>query len=338
MFDTIKKYCDIIAPSGYEYLLKQAILDDIKPYADSIECDTMGNVIAFKKGKKVPDHKTVVSAHMDEVGLMVKYITDEGRIYFSPLGGIDRRVLASKRVMIGDNHILGVIASKPIHLQTADEKGKCEDPSFMTIDIGASSRAEAEKVVSIGDYIGFVPNYEEFGDGFVRSKAIDDRFGCAVLTELIKGELKYDTHFAFVVSEECGCYGGQVVAKKLQPDAAIVVEATTAGDIAGAPDAKKACLLRSGAVISHMDNGTIYDPQVVQEVMNVAEQKGIKAQIKNIVAGGNDAKAYQTSGGACKVLAVSLPTRYIHSPACVAAFEDMTAVYQLVKAMLERGF
>lgn len=337
MFDRIKKYCNFAAPSGYEYLMHDMIIDDIKPYADSIETDGMGNIVAFKKGKQAPASPVVVSAHMDEVGMMVSHITDDGRIYFSPVGGIDRRVLSGKRVIIGDARINGVITSKQMHLMPKSEQGKCDDSADMYIDIGALSREEALQHTDIGDRIAFIPNYEEFGDGFVRSKAIDDRFGCAVLAELIKQELEYDTYFAFCVSEECGCFGAQAVCKRLHPGTAIVVESTTAGDIAGAPEHKKACCLREGAVVSHMDNGTVYDSDTVGKVMALAEEKGIKAQLKNIVAGGNEAKAYQTSAEACKVVAVSCPTRYIHSPACVAAKQDMQSVYELVAAIIERG-
>lgn len=337
MFERIKKYCNFAAPSGYEFLMHDMIKADIEPYADSIETDGMGNLVAFKKGKRSPSAPIVVSAHMDEVGMMVSYITDDGRIYFSPVGGIDRRVLAGKRVIVGDKQIDGVIVSRQLHLLPPSERGKCDDSSEMYIDIGAGSSDEVLENISIGDRIAFIPNYAEFGDGFVRSKAIDDRLGCAVLAELIRQELEYDTYFAFCVSEECGCFGAQAVCKRIEPGLAVVVESTTAGDIAGAPEHKMACCLREGAVVSHMDNGTIYDRETVEGVMALANEKGINAQLKNIVAGGNEAKAYQTSSAACKVVAVSCPTRYIHSPACVAAKQDMQAVYELVAAIIERG-
>ena len=337
MFDRIKKYCDFTAPSGYEFLMHDMIQADIEPYADSVEAYDMGNLVAFKKGKHTPSTPIVVSAHMDEVGMMVSHIADDGRIYFSPVGGIDRRVLLGKRVVIGDDHIDGVIASKAMHILPKAEQGKCDDSAEMYIDIGASSRDEVLKYIDIGDYAALIPNYAEFGDGFIRSKAIDDRLGCAVLAELIRQELEYDTYFAFCVSEECGCFGAQAVCKRIGPGLAVVVESTTAGDISGAPEHKKACCLREGAVVSHMDNGTIYDRETVDAVMALAAEKGIRAQLKNIVAGGNEAKAYQTSSAACKVIAVSCPTRYIHSPACVAAKQDMQAVYELVAAIIERG-
>lgn len=338
MFERIERYCRICSPSGYEKNIRDAIIEDIKDHVDWYEVDTMGNLTAFKKGMYTPEKKTVISAHMDEVGMIVSHITDDGRIYFSCVGGIDRRVLGGKRVVIGDNQVKGVISSKAIHLQKPDERGKCDDPADMTIDIGAQSRKEVLSCVRVGDFISFVPNYEEFGSGLVRSKAIDDRFGCAVLVEIAKKQLKYDTYFAFCVCEETGCDGARIVCSRLKPDAAIVVESTTAGDVAAVPNSRIACALREGAVISHMDNGTIYNAAVVDMLLKTASENGIKAQLKNIVAGGNEAKVYQTYGGGCKVAAISCPTRYIHSPACVAAKEDMMSVYDLVYAVIERGF
>ncbi len=338
MFERIKRYTSICSPSGYEKNIREAIIDDIKDFVDWYEVDSMGNLTAFKKGEHAPEKKTVISAHMDEVGMIVSHITDDGRIYFSCVGGIDRRVLGGKRVVIGDGQIPAVISSKAIHLQKPEEKGKCDDVANMTIDIGAQTKSEVLSCVRIGDYISFVPNYEEFGSGLVRSKAIDDRFGCAVLVEIARQKLKYDTYFAFCVCEETGCDGAKIVCSKLKPDTAIVVEATTAGDVGDVPKARRACSLREGAVISHMDNGTIYDPDVVNMLIKTAGEQGIKAQLKNIVAGGNEAKVYQTYGGGCTVAAISCPTRYIHSQACVAAKEDMMSVYKLVYAVIERGF
>ena len=196
----LKTLCDIVAPSGSEKAVCDAIKSDIEPFADSIRTDALGNLIAFRKGKQ--QGKTVlVAAHMDEVGFMVKYIAEDGRLLFDAVGGLDARVVAGKRVSFTKNGKLGVIASKAIHIQTADELDKATPINKMYIDIGVNTREEAEKFVLVGDVCSFIPNYEQFGEGYLKSKAIDDRFGCYALCRLIREEPEYDTYFAFTNRE-----------------------------------------------------------------------------------------------------------------------------------------
>lgn len=338
MIERLKEYCDCISPSGYEDEIRALIINDIKDIATSYEVDRMGNLIAFKKGKKTPDKKVLVSAHMDEVGFMVKYISEDGYIYFDPIGGIDPRVVGGRRVVFGDKRIYGVVASKAIHLQKKNERGKVVPLDEMYIDIGCTDKKSCEEVVSVGDVATFEPNYEEFGDGLIKSKAIDDRFGCALLVEIMKEELEYDTYFAFVTCEEVGTDGAKQVAFNLRPDFIIVVESTTAGDVAGAPKARYACELRKGAVVSHMDGATIYDKQIVEYVLSTAKENDIKCQLKNVIAGGNDASAYQKTAAGAKVMAISAPTRYIHSASNVVCKDDLFEIKKLVSALLRKGF
>lgn len=334
MLTTLKKYCDALSPSGMEQEIRDIIIADIAPYCE-YEVDPCGNLIAFKKGKKRRDKKVVFAAHMDEVGFMVSFIDEDGYIYFGEIGGIDRRVVSGRRVTFCESGVKGVVASKAIHLQPMSERGICEPVSSMRIDIGCTSREEAEKYVGIGDCCVFSPNYEEFGDGFIRSKALDDRFGCAVLVSMIKEELEYDTYFAFNTCEEVGCDGALEVAYRLRPDVAVIIEATTAGDMPGTPKHRRACALREGAVLSFMDGGTIYNRPFFDYACKLAEEKGIKYQAKNVVAGGNEARAFQSTGSGAKVLAISAPTRYIHSESNVLCKDDITAVRDLAWAINE---
>ena len=207
----------------------------------------------------------------------------------------------------------------------------------MRVDIGCADRESAEKLVAIGDCAVFETAFEEFGDGMIKSKAIDDRFGCALMVDLIRSELEYDTYFAFTTCEEVGCDGSREVCHQIQPDVAIVLESTTAGDIGTVPDERCACRVRSGAVISHMDNGTIYDKQLVQLALDIGKEKEIPCQLKNLVAGGNDARSFQTGAAGARVLAISAPTRYIHSASNVVAKDDLISVGRLVKSILERN-
>ncbi len=338
MKDLIKKYCDLLGPSGMEDSVREAIIEDIKAYATTYETDPNGNLIVFKKGKQERKNKVLFSAHMDEVGFMVKYIDADGYLWFDAVGGVDRRVVSGRRVVFCESGVHGVVASKAIHMQTPEERGKCEPINEMHIDIGASSKDEAKKYISVGDCAVFEPNYEEFGEGLVRSKALDDRFGCAILVKMIQSDLEYDTWFAFNTCEEIGCDGAKEVGHRLKPDIVVALETTTAGDILGVPRSRCACAVGDGAVLSLMDRSTIYDKKLVELATTVADEKGIKWQYKNVVAGGNEAGAYQRAASGARVLAISAPARYIHSASNVLAMSDMEAVAQISAALNERSF
>lgn len=338
MKEYLKKYCDILGPSGMEDEIRAAIIADISDSGCEYHTDPMGNLIVFKKGRHTRQKKVLFAAHMDEVGFMVKYIDEDGYLWFDAVGGIDRRVVSGRRITFCESGVKGVVASKSFHIQTPEERGKCEPITEMHIDIGASNREEALEYVSVGDCATFDPNFEEFGDGLVRSKALDDRFGCAALVKMINSELEYDTWFAFNTCEEIGCDGAKETAHRLRPDIVIALEATTAGDIAGVPKNKCACTVGGGAVISLMDNGTIYSKELLELAVSVAEEKNIKWQYKNVVAGGNEASVYQRAASGAKVLAISAPARYIHSASDLLSVSDMQAVADLAAAINERSF
>ena len=181
----LEKYCAAFAPSGQEDELREMIASDVAPYADELRTDRSGSLIAFKKGRKRRAEKLLFSAHMDEVGFMVTHISEEGFAYFGTIGGIDPRVTAGKRVLLGDKRLPGVIAAKAIHMQKPEERGVPAPIEEMFIDIGALSEENTKSLVSVGDCAVFAPNFETFGDGFIKSKAIDDRFGCALLVRLL---------------------------------------------------------------------------------------------------------------------------------------------------------
>ncbi len=336
-FARLKDYCDLLGPSGMEDAVRERIIEDIKDSGAEYEVDPLGNLIVFKKGKKRRERKVLVAAHMDEVGFMVTYVGEDGYLFFNAIGGIDRRVVSGRRVKFLKNGINGLVASKAVHIQTPAEYGMCEPISEMNIDIGCYDRESASKVAEIGDCATFCPNYEDFGDGLIKSKAIDDRFGCALMVDLINSDLEYDTYFAFNTCEEVGCDGAKEVCHRIRPDVAIILEATTAGDVYGVPEGNRACEIRKGAVISHMDGGTIYDKQLVSLALSIGKEQDIPCQLKNIVAGGNEARSFQQGALGARVLAISAPTRYIHSACCVAAKEDLLSVGKLARAIIERN-
>lgn len=327
-YSLLKRLCAARSVSGDEGEVREIILSEIKDFADEITTDNLGNLIIFKKGKNRPSAKLMFSAHMDEVGLMITDITNDGFLKFDEIGGIDRRVLPGKRVYIGESSVLGVIGIKPTHLAKGDESDSIPEMSDMYIDIGAKDKEEAEKYITLGDSVSFESEFIE-NETTVNSKAIDDRFGCYVLIELIKSELEFDTYFTFVVQEETGLSGSKVAAYTVNPDFAVVIETTTAADIPEIESSKQVCKLGDGAVISVMDRRTIYDKELVKLAFERAEKIGVKAQYKRAVAGGNDSGEIHKSRGGVRTLAVSLACRYLHSPSCVADKSDCESILSL---------
>ncbi|MGN1432934.1 MAG: M42 family metallopeptidase [Ruminococcus sp.] len=328
----LERLCKCDGISGDEGEVRKLIIEEIKPYADSITVDNLGNLIVHKKGKNKAKSKLMLSAHMDEVGLMVTDITTDGYLKFDEVGGIDRRVLLGKSVKVGNNKINGVIGVKPVHLCKGEENRRIPELSEMYIDIGADSKDDALKYIKYGDSINFVSDFTVTSDS-ITSKALDDRFGCLVLIELIKSELEYDMEFAFVVQEEVGLRGAKVAAFTVDPEFALVIETTTAADVPEIDENKQVCNLSDGAVISVMDRRTIYDKEMIALAFDCAEKSHIKAQYKRAVAGGNDAGVIHSSKSGVRTLAVSLPCRYLHSPNCVVNKQDCENMLRLVSEL-----
>ena len=305
------------------------------PDGCTAETDNLGNLIVTKKGAQTTKNKLMVAAHMDEVGFIVTYIDDNGLLKFAPVGGIIPAVVFGRQVRF-KNGTTGVIAAKPLHLLSGDEKDKQPKISDLYIDIGADSREEAEKLVQQGDCAYFVSEFFCFGDGFVKGKALDDRVGCAIMLKMLSEELKYDCTFVFTVQEEIGTRGATAAAYSVKPDMALVLETTTACDIAGVEGEKKVCELGKGPVVSYMDRATIYDRELYKLAFSAAKELDIPCQTKTVVAGGNDSGAIHKTAGGIRTAAVSLPCRYLHSPACVINLNDLDASAKLASAMLEK--
>ena len=331
----LKKLCTAAGISGDEGSVRDIIIHEIKDYADEIRVDNLGNLLVHKKGRSPAVNKLMLSAHMDEVGLLVTDVTSDGYLKIDEVGGIDRRVLVGKRVYVGRDHLPGVMGVKPIHLTKGDEKNAIPEYSEMYVDIGAASKEETLQHVRYGDSVTFCSEFIETAS-FINSKAIDDRFGCLVLIDLIKSDLPYDMDFAFVVQEEVGLRGAKVASYTLDPEFALVIETTTAADIPEIDPTKQVCTLGEGAVISVMDRTTIYDKALVRAAFDTAEQIDVKAQYKRAVAGGNDAGAIHKSRGGVRTLAISLPCRYLHAPSCTANKDDCESVLRLTHAMAEK--
>ncbi len=327
----LRELCLINGASGDESRVRKYISSKIS--ADEMFVDNLGNLIVFKKGKNRPKNKIMFSAHMDEVGFMITHISEDGFLYFGEVGGINPSVVLGRGVRL-ESGASGVIGTKAIHQQSAEERKSFPAISELFIDIGANSREEAEKFAPLGSYAYFDDDFFTFGNGFVKGKAIDDRAGCLVMMNMINGEPEYDAWYAFTVQEEIGTRGAGTAAFTVAPDISFVLETTTACDIAGVSGAKKVCELGKGAVVSYMDNGAIYDRGLYSLAMKIACENNIPAQTKMLIAGGNDSRSIQVSRGGVRTCAISVPCRYLHSPSCVIKESDFYAVEQLAEKML----
>ena len=235
----LERLCTAQGISGDEGAVREVILKEITPFAKSVTVTPLGNLIVEKEGAARAKTRVLLNAHMDEVGLIVTGINENGLLRFSTVGGIDRRILPGKSVLVAGT-VPGVIGAKPIHLLDGDEKEKAPALDSLTIDIGASSKEEAETLVSPGDSVTFDSLFDA-SHGRIRSRAIDDRAGCAILIDLMKKDLPYDCTFVFAVQEEVGLRGSKTAAFAAEPEAAIVVESTTAADIPGVEPEKQVC-------------------------------------------------------------------------------------------------
>lgn len=328
----LKKLCLANGASGDENKISNIIKAEIEPFVEEITIDAMGNLIVFKKGLMRAKSKLMVSAHMDEVGLMVTHITDEGFLKFASVGGISAEILPGSEVLVGENNINGVIGLAPIHLQ---KKNKAKiDIDSLYIDIGANGKKDAEKYVSPGDYIYFKTKFTTH-DETIACKAIDDRSGCAILIDLIKSDIKYDCYFAFLVQEEVGTRGARTAAYKINPDCAIVVDITTACDIPKVPSEKQITKLAYGAALPIIDHSMIYDKDFINLAKKIAKQNNIKIQFKEAKTGGTDAGAICVSRDGVKTFAIVGCARYLHSATSIVNINDLENVSKLLRLTQE---
>lgn len=333
----IKELTDLNGISGNEKEVRDFILTKIENNCDSIKVDSIGNIIAYKKGTNTTGKnniKVMLSAHMDEVGFIVSGHAENGYIKFKAVGGIDNRILSGKKVLVGNKKLSGIIGSKPIHQQDKDERQKITKIKDLYIDIGADTKEEAEKLAPLGEFISFDSQFVELGGQCIKAKALDDRVGCAVLIEVLKHRFDFDMYVCFTVQEEVGLRGAQVAAYSVMPDVALVIEGTTCADVPNVEPYEQSTELNKGGALTIMDRTCYCDKGMVRFLSNVAEKNNIKYQYKQTTTGGNDAGRIQRTGTGVKIASISVPCRYIHSPVSVMSRNDYESVERLTLAAL----
>lgn len=334
----LKELTALRGVAGNEDAVRDYILEKVKDLADEVRVDRMGNVIVTRRARlKSNGRHVLLTAHMDEVGMIVLGANENGLLSYEPVGGIDPRVVVSKHVTVGEEAVPGVIGAKAIHLQSWDEMKRVLPHENLYIDIGAKDKASAEQLVSPGDYICFDSDWVEFGDALVKARALDDRVGCNCMLSILEGDYPCDVTCAFTVQEEIGCRGAMVAGWNIKADCVIALEGTAANDTGMEDECMKVCRVGEGVAISFMDRGTIAHRGLYKRLREVAQEAGVRWQVKKFVSGSNDARYFQNEHGALAAAVLSVPCRYIHSPSNVASFHDIEAQYQLVDAFLAAG-
>ena len=330
----LSKICTTPGVSGFEQRIREVVLEEIKDLVDEVQVDNMGNVYAIKKGKS--DKKVMIGAHMDEIGFIVTHIDDKGFIRFHTLGGFDPKTLTAQRVIIhGKEDVIGVMASKPIHVMTPDERNKVANLSDYFIDTGLTAE-EVKELIEIGNPITREREFIEMGN-CVNGKSLDNRLAVFILIETLKQlkgkEVPYDIYGVFTVQEEVGIRGANVSALRIKPDFGFGLDTTIAFDLPGAAVHEMITKLGEGTAIKIMDASTICDYRMVDYMKKTATKYNIKWQSEILTAGGTDTAGIQrmVEGGSIAG-AVSIPTRHLHQVIEMANKDDIQGSIDLLVA------
>lgn len=333
----LKRIIEAAGISGFENEIAKLMQKELQKVCGVARRDSFGNVIAKKgEGKK----KLMLTAHMDEVGLLVKNISKEGFISFIKVGGIDDRILPAQKVLIkskkGD--VFGIIGSKPPHVQKEEEKKAAVKYEDMFIDIGAVSKEDAEKKVSVGDAVIFEPHSGVLSGRFCYGKAIDNRVGCYVLLKIMeKLKAKAEVYAVASVQEEVGLKGAKASSFSINPDFALVIDTSVAGDSPALKERDSSLKLGAGVGITLIEaggRGFIVNEKVKDLLLGLARTHQIKHQIDIIEGGMTDAAMIYMNREGILTGVLTVPTRYVHAPTGVFSLDDVEAAITLgVKAI-----
>lgn len=332
----LRELSEAIGISGDEGGARAVVLQAVREHVDEVRVDALGNVLAVKRGQGPQCMRVMLAAHMDEIGLMVVGHDNDGFLRVRAVGGIDPRLLPGKLLLVGPERIPGVIGVKPVHLLKDGEEEKTPKIEDLVVDAGAKGKDEAQKLAPLGTYAAFATQFRELGPT-VSGKAFDDRAGCAVLVELLRGErFGFDLHAAFTVQEEVGLRGARVAAYAIQPDSAFALEGTIADDLPKDKDVSPTTELGKGPAITVMDRSFIADRRLVRLLTGTAEELGIPYQVKQPGIGGTDAGAIHLAREGVPSVTVAVPSRYIHSPVALLSLDDFNNTVRLMRESLSR--
>lgn len=339
MQDMLKKLIEVPSVSGFEDDLSSILIKELKPYVDEVRTDKIGNVIA-KKGSGSP--KIMLAAHMDEIGLIVKHITKEGFLNFEKIGGWDERILPTKKVIIHGNKgpVQGVIGCKPIHLQEREEQKQPVKLKEMFIDIGASNEGDVKKAgISVGDFISNHGSLEKLFGSRVSGHAFDNRIGCLVLSEVAKTVKKFKGTLYLVgtIKEEIGLVGIRGSSYSINPDVVLAVDTTIAGDVPGLTPADSPLKLGKGPSLEIKDAISVVHKKVKKWVNETAKKSKINIQYDVMSGGATDASVVPMIREGIPSGALSVPTRYVHTPVETADMKDIESCVKLCVKLVETG-
>ena len=337
----LEKLSNACGVTGREEQVRNLMVQLMTPYADEIQVDKMENVIAIKKGKdKAP--KIMLAAHMDEVGLMVKTITKDGFLQFSKMGGIDDRILPAQRVTVftKKGQFPGIIGSKPPHIQKEEERKKIITYDDLFIDVGAENKEDVVNLgVAIGDPIAFDIKYVKLGNDAAIGKAFDNRAGCVTMVETLKllGQTDCTVCAVGTVQEEVGLRGAATAAFGVDPDLAIALDVTIAGDVPGVREFDTSVKMGKGPALTISDSGLITHPKVLRWLKETAEEEKIPYQIESGLLGSTDAARISMTRQGIPSGNVSIATRYIHSPVGMLSLKDIENSAKLTTASIQNA-
>ncbi|GAP13416.1 cellulase M [Longilinea arvoryzae] len=329
----LERLSNAVAVSGDEGEVRAIVLEQVKPLADEVKVDALGNVLVTRKAKTPDALRVMLAAHMDEIGFML-IDDDEGGLYrFETIGGIDVRQLVGKTVWVGKQHTPAIIGARPIHLTSREERGHAIPLEQLRIDLGPEGKAK------VGDRATFATTFRQNGPSLV-GKALDNRFGVATLIELLKhAPDNVELLLAFTVQEEVGVRGARVAGYSMAPDLAFAIDSTPANDLPmwdGSENGKYNCRLGAGPAIYVADGGTLSDPRLVRHVTQTCDELGIPYQFRQPGGGSTDAGIIHKTRAGVPSISISVPGRYAHSAVLIGRLDDWQNTLSLLHAALSR--
>jgi endoglucanase len=335
----LERLCNACAVSGDEGEVRKIVLEEVRPHAEQVTVDALGNVLVSKTGQGENRLRVMLAAHMDEVGFMLTADDEEGIFRFDTVGGLDAAQLVGKPVTIGKEHVPGVIGARPIHLATREELTQKITLESLRIDVGPGNGGKAH----IGDRATFATLFARLGPS-LRAKALDDRFGVASLITLVQQPPpNIDLLAAFTVQEEVGLRGARVAAYSFDPQVAFALDCTPANDLppwdtdeGRIENTRYNTRLGGGPAIYLADSSTLSDPRLARHLVQTAEALGIPYQLRQPGGGGTDAGAIHKQRLGIPSISLSVPGRYLHTAAGIARLDDWKNTFALIYHALSR--